>query len=171
MEEKKSKSQVKREMTALQKLGEQLAGLTEDQIRKIELPEELREALLFAKTMRKHEALRRQMQYIGTLMRDIDPEPVERAIDTALHGHRVQQRVFQQVEEWRDELLKGNDAILEELIDRFPAADHQHLRQLTLNARKEIVQNKPPKSSRTLFRYLRALLDEEERPSAEHFHP
>lgn len=166
MEEKKSKSQVKREMTALQKLGEQLAGLTEDQIRRIELPEELREALLFAKTTRKHEALRRQMQYIGTLMRGIDPEPVERAIDTALHGHRVQQRVFQQAEEWRDELLKGNDAILEELIDRFPAADHQHLRQLTLNARKEILLDKPPKSSRTLFRYLRELLDEEERPLA-----
>jgi ribosome-associated protein len=164
MEDKKSKSQVKREMTALQKLGEQLASLSEDQIRKIEIPEELREAILFAKTARKHEALRRQMQYIGTLMRDIDPEPVERAVDVMLHGHGVQHRTFKQVEEWRDELLGGNNDILEELQARFPDADHQRLRQLTLNARKESASDKPPKSSRALFRYLRELLNEEERP-------
>ena len=74
--EQKSKSQIKREMKALQKLGEKLLGLSPNQIKKIKIPQELKEAVLFAKTLKKHEARRRQLQYIGALMRNTDPEPI-----------------------------------------------------------------------------------------------
>lgn len=161
-EEKKSKSQLKREMLALQKLGEELVRLSEDQISKLDIPSALMDALLFAKTIKKHEAWRRQMQYIGTLMREIDPEPIHRALENALHGHKADMRIFKQAEEWRDKLLAGNDALLEELFTRFPHVDFQRMRQLVFNARKEKDGNKPPKSSRALFRYLRELLNSEE---------
>lgn len=78
--EQKSKSQVKREMLALQSLGEQLVDFSPNQIGQIEMPQELREAVLFARTLKKNEARRRQMQYIGTLMRDVDPEPIRKAV-------------------------------------------------------------------------------------------
>ncbi len=86
--EKKSKSQVKREMLALQSLGEQLVLLTSTQISSIEMLQELREAVLFAKTLKKREARRRQMQYIGTLMRDADPEPIRKGLDGISRGRR-----------------------------------------------------------------------------------
>jgi ribosome-associated protein len=79
--EQKSKSQIKREMLALQSLGEHMVDLSPNQISKIEMPQELREAVLFARTLKKSEARRRQMQYIGTLMRDADPEPIQKAVE------------------------------------------------------------------------------------------
>lgn len=79
--EPKSKSQVKKELLALQALGEQLVELSADQIKKIDMPLELRDALLFAKTITKGEARRRQLQYIGVLMRETDPEPIRKALD------------------------------------------------------------------------------------------
>ncbi len=155
--EPKSKSQVKREMLALQALGEKLAGLATDQIRKIEMPHELRDALLFAKTIRKGEAWRRQLQYIGALMREADPEPIRRALDDISRGGLQDTEHFQELERWRDELVNGNDGLLEEIVNRFPAADRRALRQLAFNARKERESHKPPKSSRALFRLLKEL--------------
>jgi len=87
--EQKSKSQLKREMSALQAMGERLVKLTANQIGAMEMPEDLREAVLFARTLKKHEALRRQMQYIGALMREVDPEPIRKALDNIGRGRRV----------------------------------------------------------------------------------
>ncbi|MGO9018400.1 MAG: ribosome biogenesis factor YjgA [Syntrophobacteraceae bacterium] len=155
--EPRSKSQVKREMLALQTLGEKLVGLTSDQIMKIDMPSELRDALLFAKTINKGEARRRQLQYIGVLMREADPEPIQKALDTIGRGHLLDAKHFEELERWRDELVKGRDGILEEIVSRFPDVDRQALSQLVLSARKEREGNKPPKASRALFRFLRAL--------------
>ncbi|MGA3114590.1 MAG: ribosome biogenesis factor YjgA [Syntrophobacteraceae bacterium] len=155
--EPRSKSQVKREMLALQTLGEKLVGLTADQIMKIDMPMELRDALLFAKTINKGEARRRQLQYIGVLMREADPEPIQKALDTLGRGHLLDAKRFEELERWRDELVKGRDGILEEIMGRFPGVDRQALSQLVLSARKEREVNKPPKASRALFRFLRAL--------------
>lgn len=156
--EQKSKSQFKREMTALQALGEQLVELTLNQIRTIEMPEDLREAVLFAKTLKKHEARRRQLQYIGTLMREVDSEPIRKALDEIDRGHRHDAESFKRIEGWRDALLDGQDELLDEILIEFPDGDRQRLRQLVFNARKEREGNKPPKSSRALFRYLRELV-------------
>ncbi len=155
--EEKSKSQVKREMLALQSLGEQLVGLAPDQIGKIQMPQELREAVLFARTLKRNNSLRRQMQYIGALMRDIDPEPIQEALEDISRGRGLEAELFQQLEQWRNELVGGNDEPMEDILRRFPDAGVQRIRRLVLNARKEKEQDQPPKSSRTLFRYLRRI--------------
>lgn len=154
--EKKSKSQVKREMSALQKLGERLTHLSADQIKTIEMPEDLREAVLFAQTLKKG-ARCRQMQYIGVLMREADSEPIRQALDNLYQVKRSEAQAHAQIEKWRDELVAGNDELLHELLNRFPDLDERKLRRLILDAGKEKERNKPPKSSRALFRYLRDL--------------
>jgi ribosome-associated protein len=155
--EQKSKSQVKREMLALQSLGEHLVDLSANQISNIEMPQDLREAVLFARTLKKSEARRRQMQYIGTLMRDADPEPIRKAVDEIDRGGGHDTQLFRELEQWRKGLIDGNDELLGEIVNHFPDADRKRLRQLALDARKEREGNKPPKASRALFRYLREL--------------
>jgi len=155
--EQKSKSQVKREMLALQALGEQLVDLSPNQIRKTEMPQDLREAVLFAKTLKKSEALRRQMQYIGTLMRDADPEPIRKAVAKISRGRWQDIQLFQELEQWRKGLIDGNDEFLGDIVNHFPDADRKRLRRLALNARKGRDGNKSPQAARALFRYLREL--------------
>ncbi len=153
--EKKSKSQRKREMLELQALGEQLVKLGPEQLKRIEMPEDLREAVLHATGLKRGEALRRQLQYIGALMRGADPEPIRKAVEDLLGRQRAEARLFQAVEAWRDRFLQGDDSSLEAFLERYPHADRQRLRQLVFNARKEIQANKPPKASRALFRTIR----------------
>lgn len=155
--EPKSKSQVKREMLALQSLGESLLDLSADQIQKLEMPPELREALLFAKTIKRGEARRRQVQYIGVLMRGVDAGPIRKALDGILKGEVQDVEHFRELERWRDELVAGNDDLLEEIVSRFPGADRRILSRLALNARMEREGNGPPKASRALFRLLKEL--------------
>lgn len=154
-EEKKSKSQIKLEMLALQELGEQLIKLPDSKLDTLPMPESLIEAVLMAKRL-KREALRRQLQHIGGLMRQVDAEPIRRALETLSRPDREETRKQHEVEGWRDRLLEGDGNLLEELASRWQA-DRQHLRQLVRNAGKERERNKPPKSARTLFRYLMAL--------------
>jgi ribosome-associated protein len=148
-------------MLTLQTLGEQLVGLTPDQIDGLEISEELREAVLFTKKIKKGEALRRQIQYIGVLMRDVDPERIRSALDAIARGRDQDARLFQELEHWRDGLVEGKEGLLAEVLHRFPGADGKWMNQLVLNARRERDANKPPKSARTLFRYLRKLASSE----------
>ncbi len=144
-------------MLALQALGEKLVELSADQIRKIDMPLELLDALLFARTIKKGEARRRQLQYIGVLMREADPEPIRKALDIIGRGQLQDAKQFEELERWRDGLVEGGDGLMEEIVSRFPCAERQTLRRLVLGARKEREGNKPPKASRALFRFLRAL--------------
>ncbi len=155
--ERKSKSQVKREMLALQALGEKLLALSADQIRKIEMPPELQEALLFCKTIKKGEARRRQVQYIGVIMREIDPVPLQKALDAIERGNIQDVQKFKEIELWRDELVKGNESVLEVIANQFPDLDRRAVLRLADDARREREKNKPPKASRALFRLLKAL--------------
>ena len=151
-------------MLALQELGERLVALSSDQIEQIELPEELREAVVFARNIRKHGARRRQLQYIGTLMREVDPEPIRQAVTNILQGQNIAKQVFQEVEQWRDELILLGEEGIEDVLRRFPNGDRQRLRQLVRNARKEKEAQRPPKSSRALFRYLKVLAEASGKP-------
>jgi ribosome-associated protein len=155
--EDKSKSEKKREMTALQELGKRLLELSATQVQKIEMPQELRDSLLLARTLKSHSALRRQMQYIGALMRRIDAEPIRQELDQIDKGQKHKAREFQQLELMRDNLVEGNDAVFNDVIRRFPGADIQKLRQMVRAARKEKKDDMPPRHSRALFRYLRGL--------------
>ncbi len=163
----KSKSQRKREMTSLQAMGEELVKLPQDQFKKIELPESLYDAITEARHIRQHGAHKRQLQYIGKLMRDVDAAPIREQIDT-ITGHSKQAaQTLHHIERWRDKLLTEGDQALAALVEEYPQADRQYLRQLQRNAQKEARANKPPKSARLLFKYLRELMQEPEQEPAQ----
>jgi len=154
-----SKSQRKRDMHNLQDLGQQLVDLPKDQFDKITLEESLHDAVVDARHIRQHGAKKRQLQYIGKIMRNIDTGPIKEQLDT-IQGHSIQAtQTLHNIERWRDRLLEQGDQALEELVIQYPQTDRQYLRQILRNAQKEILANKPPKFSRTLFQYLRELLD------------
>jgi ribosome-associated protein len=155
--ENKSKSELKREMTSLQELGKRLVDLPDKQLSNIQMPEELQGAVSLAKSLKSHSALRRQMQYIGALMRRIDIGPVRQAVLEIDEGHKSKIREFHHLELLRDSLIEEDDSAIEKVISRFHDADIQRLRQLIRGARKEKKENKPPKLSRSLFKYLHGL--------------
>ena len=153
----KSKTEKKKEAQSLQELGERLLKLSKDQMDNIAMPEDLYKAIEFAKTIKSFGALKRQMQYIGTLMRKIDSGPIHEALDNIEQGNYKKAMEFKEIEKWRDELIAGNKELIEELLVQYPGADRQQLAQFVRNANKEMANNKPPKSSRALFRYLQKL--------------
>lgn len=156
----KSKSQIKREMLSLQKMGERLVDLSDDQIRSIEMPDELKDAVMSVKKLKAHGARKRQLKFIGSLMRKIDTAPVSDALYEIDRGRSLQVSEFHVVEKMRNDLVNGNDDLIEEIVETYSGADRQHLRQLVRNARKELASNKPPKSSRLLFKYIKKLSEE-----------
>ena len=161
--EEKSRSRIKGEMLALQKMGERLVGLSPVLIEKMDLPPDLKEAVFLARGLNKRGARRRQLQYIGSLMRRVNPEPIREALARIDQGQKKEAWAFQQTEQWRDRLIGGDDALIDELMKRFPHTNRQQLRRLTLSARKE--KERSPKAARALFRYLRALLETEDSTS------
>jgi len=141
-------------MHELQALGVALAALPESQLKEMHLGEDLLEALLEAKRIKSHEAKRRQMQYIGRLMRDVDPAPIRSRL-AEVEGHSAQAAArHRRLEAWRERLL-ADDAALTEFAAAFPAADLQALRTAIRNARKEQKEGKPPRAYRELFRILK----------------
>jgi ribosome-associated protein len=160
-----SKSALKRQMTALQDLGVELVALSAERLKKIEMPDTLRDAIRDAQRFTKHEAKRRQMQYIGKIMRGVETAPLQAAIDE-IKGVSAAANIRQhQLERLRNRLLE-DDAVFGEIAHDYPDADLQHLRQLRRNALKEIEQNKPPRAYRELFRELRELHEAGQKPGA-----
>jgi ribosome-associated protein len=153
--EKISKTRKKRQALSAQDLGEKLVKLTEEQLRKLELPEEVLSAVTLAKTIKKHGARKRQMQYIGVLMRRTDATPIQEAVQNLEEGDRRRAELHKQVERWRDELIRGNDALIEEIVRALPDAGREQLTALVTKARKELIKTNPsPAPARALFRYL-----------------
>ena len=149
----KSKSQIKREFHDLQALGKQLVELPQKQFVDIPVSDILREAVVAAKTL-KHGAIRRQLQYIGKLMVMEDEALIRSALYKLQQPHKDDVKAFHQLEQWRDQLLQGDQLLLEDLTNKFDKFDRQYARQLIRNAKKEQELNKPPKSERLLFKYL-----------------
>jgi ribosome-associated protein len=159
-EEEISKSALKREMTALQELGVAIVKLSGGQFATIPLEGQLQEAILTARRLKSREGLRRQMQFIGKLMRSIDITGIETAYQQLLDGKRNKAKAFHAMEVLRDQLLEDGVSKIEEIIGLYPDADRQHLRQLVMQAAKEKSNNKPPAASRKLFKYLREVSGE-----------
>lgn len=157
---KPSKSQRKRDMLALQKLGEKLLELTPDQLARMDLSEDLLEALRFYHTLKDKEARRRHLQFIGTVMRRLDAEPIQQALDDLDQLRFRQAEDFHQIEQWRDALIAGDDALLEELAQRFDL-DRPQLRRMVRVAAEEKAAAKPSKQGRALFRLLRQRFEQE----------
>ena len=159
-DEPKSKSQLKREMTALQELGETLAKLPNKEFARAPLDDNLREHLTLARTINSNSGKRRQMQYIGKLMRNIDTTEIATFLDELDTGRRAAARQFKQLEKMRDDIIERGDSAIDSLMQSHPQADRQQLRQLVRAVKKEHATNKPPASSRKLFKYLRSLFEE-----------
>lgn len=151
-----SKSQKKRESHALQDLGGQLVGLSAAQLARIEMSDSLRSAIREAQRITSNGAKRRQMQYIGRLMRDADVEPIQAALD-AIRGVSAQAKAREhRLERLRARMLEHEQGI-DDIARAYPAADLQQLRQLRRNALKEQELGKPPRAFREIFRVLREL--------------
>lgn len=158
-----SKSQRKRDMVALQKLGESLIALAPEQLDRLDLPEDLVEAIRFFHTLKDREAKRRQQQFIGTVMRKVDPEPLRAALDELDQLRYRQAEEFHQIEIWRDALIAGDGDALTVVVGRF-GLDPQQLRQMARLAAAEKAAGKPSKNGRALFRLLRQAAEAEAEP-------
>ena len=154
MTETISRTAEKKRAAGLQKLGEELLALAPDQLASLEIPGDLAEAVRFARGLRKKGARRRQLQYIGALMRRVDPEPIRIALDR-IHGSKRQAVAeAKRIEAWRSRLVAGDTDLLEELVQKAEGADRQQLRQLVLSARREQAAGKAGRSFRKLYRCL-----------------
>ena len=153
-EELVSKTQIKNEMSDRQALGMQLTKLAPDTLKKIGLSEELLEAVLFYKKITANGALKRQAQFIGRLMRDTDPEPIQAYLNKLKGDNAEHNAAMQRLELLRERLVESDDA-LTELISSKPELPISELRTLIRNARREKEQNKPPKAFRELFQLLK----------------
>ena len=155
-----SKSEMKRDMEELQKLGEELTELTPNSLAKIPLDEDMLDAIQKAKQF-KNEARRRQLQYIGKMMRQIDIEPIQAGLDKLRNKHSQVTVMMHKLEQRRDRLITQGDSALNDLVAEYPDVDRQRIRQLVRQATKEKEQNKPSKAYREIFQILKDLYFEE----------
>ena len=154
-----SKSQMKREMLALQELGEKLVALSPDKLGQLELPEDLLTAVVQAQSIKKHGARRRQMQFIGRLMRNVDASSIQHQLDNVtLHSAQAINQLHK-IEKWRERLLEQGNEALTEFLTEFPDADHQQLKTLVRNAIKEKNDGKPPKFYRKIFQFIKQYIE------------
>lgn len=156
-EERASKSQLKRESAALQDLAAELAELPKAQLAALALPDDIFAALCQAAGMPPRGARKRQLKYVGGLFREIDVQPIVDKLARIKNQSADAARELHKAERWRERLIAGDDAEVTSLLNEYPAADRQHLRQLIRSAKKETAQGTPPKSARLLFRYLKEL--------------
>ena len=156
-EERPSKTQRKQAMHDLQSLGERLVGLNATQLQQVDLPEALLEAVQETARIKSHEGRRRHMQYIGKLMREVDPEPIREKLaawDGTSREHTAREH---EIERWRHRLLEEEEA-LGQFAALHPQADLQRIRVLTRNTRAERDAGRAPKSYRELYRALRDII-------------
>jgi ribosome-associated protein len=157
-----SKSQLKRDAEAVQALGKALVELPAARfaavLAKLDLPEDLREALTACRAINARGGRKRQLQYIGKLMRGIDAAPVRRALEGLAGKDRAQTAALHRMEQWRERLIAEGDAALSALLNEYPAADRRLLRQLMIKARKERDAGQAPTAARALFKALREMM-------------
>lgn len=153
-----SKSEIKRDAEELKRLGAELVDLGKNSLDKIPLEERLRNEIELAQRIKK-EGRRRQLQLIGKLLRSMDVEPIRIALDKLKNRHNQQVALFHKLEMLRDRLIDEGDEAMADVIALYPQADRQQLRSMIRNAQKEKAGNKPPKSARQIFQYLRELAE------------
>ena len=151
-----SKTEMKTDMEALQKLGEELVSLKPSVLDKFPLSEDLAQAIKDAQRF-KNEAKRRQLQYIGKVMRSVDPEPIQAALDKVRNKHSQATAELHKLEQLRDRVVAEGDTAISDVMEMYPEADRQRLRQLARQANKEKSANKPAKASREIFQILKEL--------------
>jgi len=156
-----SKSEIKRDAEELKRLGAEMVELGKNALDKIPLDDDLRAAIELAQKIKK-EGRRRQLQLIGKMLRSRDVDPIRQALDKLKNRHNQQVALFHKLEALRDRLVAEGDDAMSEVLTLFPDADRQQLRVLIRNAQKEKAANKPPKSYRQIFSYLRELAENQD---------
>lgn len=156
-----SKSEIKRDAEALKDLGTELVDLGKNALERIPLDEDLLAAIELAQKIKK-EGRRRQLQLIGKMLRARDVEPIQTALDKLKNRHNQQISLFHKLETLRDRLIEEGDEAIPTVLELYPDADRQQLRSLVRNAQKEQAANKPPKSFRQIFSYLRELAEKKQ---------
>ena len=151
-----SRSHFKREAEAAQDLGERLITLRKEQLDQLDLSEKLYDSILLAQRLTANGAIRRQRQFIGKLMRTEIVEPIEAKLAEWDRGSKAETARLHRLERWRDRLI-ADDKALGEWFKEYADTDVQRMRSLIRNAHKEKELNKPPKSSRELFKLLREI--------------
>ena len=154
-----SKTRRKQEMHELQDLGVALVALDPRRLATLQLPEKLVDAIALARTITRHEARRRQMQFIGRLMRDIDAAPLRVALVTWAEGPQRERARFALLERWRDRILDEAGG-LDAFIEAYPSAPRDALAALVDDVRAERAHGAPPRKSRALFRELTRIVGE-----------
>jgi ribosome-associated protein len=156
-----SKSQRKKDVLALQKIGESLVKLTTEQLATFDLPDNLLAAIQHMKSLTSNEAKRRQLQYIGKIMRQIDTDSIKETLKRIESIHKQNTGQMHLIETWRTKLLAHGDSELNLFLVNYPYGDRQELRQLIRNAQQDIKHEKNTGAEKALFRYLRALIENE----------
>ncbi|MBA5688218.1 ribosome biogenesis factor YjgA [Rugamonas apoptosis] len=167
--ERPSKSELKRLMNALQELGEALVAEPRDRVKRVPMPEDVRDAILECQTITNHEGRRRQMQFVGKKMRTLDEAEValiQKTIDGWKGASKADTAAMHALERRREKLL-ADDKALTVLLSENPELDVQHLRTLIRNARKEQAENKPPKAYREIFQILKQVEAKKNKPAAD----
>jgi ribosome-associated protein len=164
-----SKTRVKQAMQALQELGAELVALPADALARLALDESLHEAVRAAQRIQAHGGRRRQVLYVGKLVRalpEAEQQRLSAALDARRRGHAADAALLHRAEHWRERLM-SDDAALTELLRQRPQLDAQQIGQLLRHARQERAQARPPRAYRDLFRLLKgALADDAAAPSA-----
>jgi len=161
-DEEPSRSQRRREALDVLKLAQTLASLSDAQLAHLPLDDDLRAEVVRTRAVTQQIARKRQTQFLAKQLRkrdDAEIEPIRAALEHDRSHARRESAALHHVETWRKRLLEEGDDALSELLQQFPSADRQHLRQLARNARAEREQNKPLHAFHELFRILRKLLD------------
>lgn len=162
-----SKSQLKREMTALQKLGQDLINEPRDRVKRVPMPEDVRDAILECQLITNHEGRRRQLQFVGKKMRTLDADEIaiiQKTIDSWRGLSKADTAAMHALERKREKLLT-DDTVLTQLLAEHPEIEAQHMRTLIRNARKEQAENKPPKAYREIFQILKQLQNKTAAPN------
>jgi ribosome-associated protein len=152
-----SKSQRKRDAQELVNLAKTMIAMPENRFKKLPLDEDLRTEVNFARNIKSNGARKRQLMTVGRMLRLRDNEDLLDAVNNVDQKNRQANARFHHIETWRDRLIEGSDQVLSEFLEQAPGANVQTLRQLIRNAKKEASLEKPPASSRKLFKLLREL--------------
>jgi len=154
-----SRSEIKREFKALQDLAKELVELNDKQLAKLPLNDLVMAGILESRRIHQHIARKRHLKYVAKQLRELDEEALRQGMSVLKDQDKVANARFHHMEKWRDRLIGEGDEAFTAFLDEYPHAERQQIRQLIRNAQKEKLANKPPKSSRALFQYLRELME------------